>query len=312
MTENGSGPAEDLERELEELRGPRTLTIAGREVTIEPPSARKATRAFAILRGVSKELPDLIKAWGRFETEYEREHVTEIPRAEAMLRYGGPQPLHRDGEPVYNDAGELVTIPSGLDGMSDEAWEAVGNVLRRPRSPDTWQTATAVLADASEDVERNVYRLLALFTIPNDEVKRRRKDGSLPERIDEVVDELLDDAGADEVLELAAAAGEVVDGTFRAKAREIGATRLGKALRLLGVDPAATTPQTPQEPTQTPDSTHGQEPAAESTESASSSRPTSSSDSPADSPDGDPTPSSTPTTTSSEPSATGSSSRPPG
>lgn len=303
---NGAGKLDDLEP------GPRTLTLAGRQITVEPPSGRKAAQAFAILRGVSKELPGLVKAWGEFETSYEREHYAEVPRAEAMLRYGGPQPLHRDGEPVYNDAGELVTIPSGLDQMSDEAWESVDNMLRRPRSPDTWMTATAVLAEASEEVEENVYRLLALFTISNADVKHHRRAGTLKDHIADVVDDLLDDAGADELLELASVAGDVVDSAFRAKAREIGASRLGKALRLLGVDAEELKPQTPPEPTQTgQEETSGKAEEEDSTPTPSSSRPTSFSDSPEPSPDGPPTPSSTPISSSSEPSAIGSTSRPP-
>lgn len=290
--------------------GPRTLTIAGRELTIEPPSGRKAAQAFALLRAVSRDLPELIRKWGEFEQQYEASHVVEFDRAEAMRRFGGPQPLLSEGEVLRNEVtGEALTVPSALDEMSDEAWEAIGNVYRTRRSPDWWMTAAAVFSDASEAVEENVYRLLALFTIPNADVKELRKNGRLKDRLDELVDELLDDAGADELMELAVVAGEVVDGTFTAKARSLGeGGRLGNALRLVGLSP--TNRQTPSEPTQTDRSSGTEEPSTPSTDTPSSSRPTSPTDS--GEPSGGPlTPSSTSDTSSSELSATGSSSRPP-
>lgn len=290
---------------------PRTVTIGDREVTIERPSARKTSRAFAILRAVSKETGELVKRWGQIEEELADANVVTFDRVEAIANFGGPQPVTRrleDGsqELVYDSDGKVATIPSALEMMSEEDWNAAGNVLRRRKSPDTWQVAAAVLAEASPEFEQNIYRLLALFTIPNDVVRTRRKDGTLPEYIDTVADELIDEAGADELMALAAIAGDVVDDAFRSKAREIGSSTLGKAFRLAGLDPERMKPQTPPDPTQT--TIPGEEATPESRETPSSSRPTTSGDSPEPSPDGPSTTSSTPPPTSSELSAIGSSS----
>lgn len=289
--------------------GPRTLTLAGREVTIEPPSARKASRAFALLRAVSKELPGLIRKWGEFEADYEKSHIVEMDRTEAMRRYGGPQPLIKEGEVLLNEkTGEPLTVASALDSMSDEAWESIGNVYRTRESPDWWMTASAVFSEASETAETNVYRLAALFLIPNEEIKRRRRDGSLDDHLAELADDLLDDAGLDELLELAVVCGEVVDGTFMAKARSLGG-RLGNALRLVGLDPTSLSRQTAPETPQT-SSSGSEETSTPSSDTPSSSKPISATDSDEPS-DGTPTPSSTSPTSSSPPSGIASSSRQP-
>lgn len=319
-TETGPGPADSV-----------TLEVGGREVVVERVSARKASVAFAIIRGVGKKLDPVIHAWGKFQAEYESSHTIEVDRPTALLRYG-PRPiidelgrplLYPDtitiestveGEPnrveVHPRAGEVVMAPSPLESMDDDAWAAQGNVMKRPRSPSWGESATAVLPDVIEDIEDHVYKLLALFTMPNAEVKAKRKDGTIHEELDRLANDLMDDAYLDEVLELAVACGDVVDGAFRAKVEKIGGSRVGKALRLLGVDPTALQPKA-QEPAQTspeaPQTSHSeesQEPSSQGNGRATppSSTPTSSGDTDDSDSDGRPTTSSTPHGTSSRPS----------
>lgn len=296
MTENGTDPT---------ASGPRTLTIAGREVTVERVSARKASRAFAILRGVSDKLPAIVGRLGEASAEYERTHYIELDRAQAWRRYGAPTPLVEDGEFVRDGAGEIVTVPSGIASMSEDDWQAAGNKLRVPQeAPDEYKWA-AVFDRALELAEDHVYRLLALLTMSNDDVKRAWRAGTLKDDVDDLVEDLIDDAYADELLELAVVCGEVVDEQFTSKVRSLGTSRLGNALRLLGIDPTTMGSQTPQGPTQTPESTTSPTPTT-STAPPSSSTPASPGDT-AESSDGQSTTPSTPPSTSSELSAAGSS-----
>lgn len=310
MTENTAGATAPVET--------RHLEIGDTLVALERVSARKASAAFAILRSIGADAPELITAWGEFQADYEASHVVELDRSQAFLRYG-PRPLLDAGEPVrYPDtievngqaeahprAGELVLAPSPLDAMSEEDWRASDNKLRLPRSPSWGETAAAVFPQALDVAEEHVYRLLALFVTPNDEVKRaRRNEGGLKTLLDERVETLLDDAYGDELLELAVTCGELVDAQFMGKARQLG-DRLGNALRLLGLDPdllkaqqAPQEPQTPPSGEETPTASTSPE---TSSETPSSSRPTSASDTDAPSADGIPTPSSAPTGPSSEP-----------
>lgn len=291
MTSNGNGNG---------AGAPRTLELGPRTVTIEPPSGRKASRAFGLLRAINDQAPELVEAWGQFEAAYSASHYIELDRANAELRYG-PEPYVREGELVtfpdgHPKAGEPVMLPGALESMTDEAWQSVDNKLRLPKAPGLeLKLANIIGHPALEAAEENVYRLLALFAMSNADVKTYRRDGSLPQELSDLADELLDDAGADELLELAVVVGEVIDEQFRSKVEKIGAGRLGNALRALGVEPRALAPQTAPQPPQTApeSSTPTTDGTATSTDTPTSSSSTSSTDGPTDS-DGTPTPSSTP------------------
>lgn len=296
-----------------------TVRLGDREVVIERPSGRKASAAFKRLRRISNVVKDVTKALGEFEREYAKEHVLELDRVQARMRYPA-QPLVKDGELVREPtlipsgrelddgepelvpnprAGEVVYAPSPIDAMTADDWQQAGHVLRRPEYPSQAERVAAVFDLALEHGEEELYRLLALFTLSNQRVTELRKAGgtALEEELERVADEFLDEAGLDELLELAVVCGEVVDEQFRRKAAELGAGRMGKALRLLGITLPQEAPQTPQEAPQT--TTSGPE---EEATPSSSSTPTSSTDSAA-STDGGPTSSSTPPTTSSSPLA---------
>lgn len=298
MTENGKPPTG------------RTVQIGGQPVTIERVGARKASRAFAILRGVSDKLPAIVGRLGEAAADYERTHYIELDRAQAWRRYGAAAPLVEDGELVRDKDGNAVTIPSGLASMTEEDWQAAGHKLRVPQeAPDEYKWA-AVFDRALELAEDHVYALLALLTMSNDDVKAAWRGEGLEQAVADRVDELLDDAYADELLELAVVCGEVVDDQFRAKVRSLGASRLGNALRLLGIDPTKMGRQTPQEPTQTTDMEPSSTPPT-STETPSTTTPGSPGGSGASS-DGPPTTPSTPPSSSSPPSEPASTTSGPG
>lgn len=282
-----------------------TVRVGRTDYVVERPSARKASTALRLIRRVSGTVKTVTRELGHFEREYAQDHAIDLDRVQARMRYPARVVYDADGELVRDTAGEVV-MRSPLDAMSDDDWARAGEVLRLPMAPNLAEKVGAVLDLALEDAEDEVYRLLALFTLANDDVARAKREQRLDEVLEERADLLLDEGALDEVLELAVVISETIDAQFTRKASELG-DRLGNVRRLLGLAPApeaptpptaATTPQTTGQDAQTDD---------EQETSTSSSRPTSSSAS--DSPsDGPPTPSSTPTTPSSSPSGNGSTS----
>lgn len=265
------------------------VRVGDRDVRVERITGLKLSRSLAIIRAIGRAVPDLVTKWGKFRQEYEQTHSVELDRATALMRFG-PQPLANElGELERDEAGNVRMMPGRLEHLTEEDWNARGNVLRIPASPSTGESIAAILPDALDVAEEHVYRLVALLTLPNQELARVWRTGALNERLDELVDELLAEAYADELLELAVVCGEVLDDQFRRKTSELSG-RLGNALRLFGLDPTRLAPATPQSPTTSEDT---------STTSPSSSKPSSSSDSPS-STDGPPTPPSAPLPTSSK------------
>jgi len=276
-----------------------TIELGGHEYRIERVSARKASTALALLRALSRSMPELQRDLATFRRDYEANNVIELDRVQAKLRYP-PRPLTElteDGveRAVLEADGTPRLLPSPVDRLTEADWERSGQTFKVPASPSTPEVITALFDKALDVAEEHVYRLLALFTLSNDDVARYRKDGSLKDQLADRSDSLLDDAFADEVLELAVVAGEVVDEQFRRKTDELG-DRLGNALSLVGLRPPTRTTPTP-----------APSPPAPSKDGPSSLTPSSSTDSPAPTPDGPPTPSSTSPSTSSSSSAPSSS-----
>jgi hypothetical protein len=286
---------------------PTSVEVGGKLVTIERVSARKASRALALMRALSKEMPDLQSDLAKFRRQYEADNVLALDRVQARLRNPARPMTDERGEliltpPVYSDDGDLVDpggqpvmLPSPVDRLTEADWEQTGHKYLVPSSPSNAEVVTAIFDKAVEVAEDHVYQLLALFTMSNEDVVRYRKNGELPQRLAELADELLDSADdAGDLLELAVVIGETVDDQFRSKSAELGG-RMGKALRALGID-------------WSPKPTPAPEP---STDGPSSSSAISSTDSPASTPDGPPTSSSAPASTSSSSSATSPSSTEP-
>jgi hypothetical protein len=310
----------------------RTVTLGERTVVIERPSGRKVSRALALLKALSREVKGLTAAWQEAELAYEREHVDELDRAQARMEFPPRVMLDADGAPIREPdtlegpdgpdgeripnprAGEFVLAPSPVDRITEAEWEASGHKLRLPRRAKARDLVPVILEQAIDQAEDHVVALLALFTMPNEQVAGVWRQGGdkFSEVLREEADRLLDTAFGDELLELAVVCGELVDDTFVRKAQDLG-DRLGKAGRLLGLGKAQKAPSTPtseeatqteQEEEQTPPQTPTSTPPPEDSTSSSSSE----SEGPSD---GSSTPPSTPPMTSSSSSAPSSEQRTP-
>lgn len=307
-------------------RRPNTLRLrCGRELVVERVNGRKASQALKLLRRVNSTVKAVTTALGEFERDYARSHSVELDRVQARMRYPRRPLLDADtGDPVREPdalengepnprAGDLILVDSPLDHLTPEDWERAGHVVRLPLSPSTPERIGAVFDVAVDGAEDEVWKLLALLTMSNEDLRaqRRRHDGpGIDAVLAELAEDLLDDAELDELLELAVIAGETIDDQFRRKLAELE-DRAGNALRLLGLAPAQEEEQ-PQTAREEPRTTVTFEPHEEPREDAattpSNGRPTSSTDSPEASPDGTPTPSLSSHMTSSSPSANASTS----
>lgn len=259
----------------------KTITIGGQERRIEPFSGRKVNRALRLLKAIAKAVPELLDIRAEFIRRYEAANYVELDRAQALLRYGAPVAVTTpEGELARDAEGRLETVPSPLLAMSEDAWAQTDHKLRLPRSPSTEEQLWAIFPEAFDKAEDLIVRLLALALMPNHDIKEHARKGDLDEHLGAAGEDLLDDALGDELLELAVAAGEVVDDQILAKARRLRADdRLGNALRLLGLSPESLTPsKSPDDTTPAPtpsSSTDSPEP-SDGAPSASSSSTTSS------------------------------------
>jgi hypothetical protein len=268
---------DEMKRELArrelESRAPLADTAdeGEREVVLQPFSLRKGLRVLHTLRWISQSVPQILKAWADFTREYEAANVTEIDRAFARVEYA-PRPL-MDEEPLLGDDGRAITdqlgqalvrrTPRLVDGvpvmgpdplahLTEEDWQASGNRLRIPRSPSVEERVAAIFPMALEVAEEQTLALLALLSMTNEEYDAAAKGKGAKDAqaaIDARKDELLS-APMYDMLELAIAAGEMVEQEFVGRAKRELADRLPNALRLFGMSPSSrsetpTTSQTP-------------------------------------------------------------------
>lgn len=210
-----------------------SVKVGGRDVHLERFTVAKAMRVMTLLSVIQKQVPSLNKELAAFRSEYRKANSIELDRVQAKMRYG-PQPvLDDEGEPIMQD-GEIVTIASPIDRMTEQDWERAGQVLRLPQSPTPTETLVAMFPTVYEAAEQPVQRLLAIVAMPNDDVTRHVRNGTIWDEVDRFADEVIAPAYLDEIMELAVAAGEVIDDQVMSKAKGLG-ERAGNLLRLAGI-----------------------------------------------------------------------------
>jgi hypothetical protein len=229
------------------------VEINGRQVTVERFTVSKGMRVMTLLGLIQKEVPEISRSWADFRRQYAEDYPTRVPRLTAIGRFG------------------LTEIP-------DEEWERAGQVFLLPGQPNSYETFFHLAPLIYEQAEELLLRLIGLIAMPNDTVKLYVKDGSIWERVDELVQDLVVDAPIEDVMELLVATAEVIDGSILQKARQLS-ERAGNVARLLGWKTTSTDPETSSEsPVQPNTVSAGSSPTdMDGTQSESSSSPTTSS-----------------------------------
>jgi hypothetical protein len=196
------------------------VTINGRKVTIEKFRLSKATRVITLLRILRQQVPEISRELNEFQREYAAEYATKLPRLDAIARFG-------------------------LGHVSEEEWERAGHEFTVPGKPAPWELFFHMGPLVYERAEEVTLRLLGLVAMDNETVARYVKDDDIWTRVDEFVDEVIRDAPLDDIMDLVAAAAEVIDGQVLQKAKTLR-DQAGNLAGLLGWKTTTTSPVSPE------------------------------------------------------------------
>lgn len=224
-----------------------TVKFGDRDVVIERFTVAKGMRVITLLGLIQKSVPEINKAMAEFKRQYAEDNVVELDRVEAKFKYGPRPVIGEDGEPMFHD-GKLVTMPSPIDRMTEQDWERAGQTLKERQEPSPVEMIMAVFPIAYEQAEQPVQRLLGLVVMPNDDVARYAASGEIWDRVDEVVAKTIAPAYLEEIMELAVAVAETIEGQVMVKAKSLGG-RLGKLRGLFGMEKTTATSQPEISPT---------------------------------------------------------------
>lgn len=189
------------------------IQIGGEPRQLGDFSAFKAVHAMEVVGQIEETVRELVHEGGDFRREYERRHFVEMTRAEARRQYR-PQPLYVQEEidegrvravPVMR--GDVAVLgPDPLGHLTDADWEASGNVLRIPETPDENAVIAALVPKAFASARVHVMRLLALVVTPNSDLEKWDGASDIDAELDTVARELMHRADAEELIRLAVAA----------------------------------------------------------------------------------------------------------
>lgn len=230
-----------------------TVQIHNRQVEIQRFTLRKAMRVITLLGIIEKQIPEFTRLAAEYRREYRAANVLEMDRAQARLEYGERPVVDENGNVVFREDGSVATLPSLLDSMSEQDWERSGQKLRFHQSPSGNEVLLAVFPQMYEQAEQPILRLLALVAMSNDDVTKYVADGTIWDEVDRFAEEVIAPALLEEVMELAVAAAEEVEGQVMQKAQKLEG-RLGKLLAAFGrgtpdATPTAEEPSPPISPT---------------------------------------------------------------
>jgi hypothetical protein len=103
-----------------------TITLGTRTFVIERPTGLKASRALALMRALSRAMPDLQRDLADFRRTYEASNVLELDRVQAKLRYPPRPILDDEGAVRLDEHGEPLLLPSPVDRLTEADCEASG------------------------------------------------------------------------------------------------------------------------------------------------------------------------------------------
>lgn len=208
----------------------KQITIGDQPLVLQEFSGYKAFAAMECLKAIFRAGPEIDKRVSSYRREYEADNYVTLDRVTALHRFGQAELGH----------------------LTDADWQANGNQLRLPTSPTGAEIAVAAFPIALEIAKAESIRLLGLLALSNRDLEEADVAGGeaqVNSDIDARAKRLLHEARADQLLELAVASVELLEGQFDETVRGLG-DRLGNALRLLGL---GKNPAEPEQPTTEPE-----------------------------------------------------------
>lgn len=212
------------------------VQVNGQTITIEKFRLSKATRVITLLRKLRQQVPEISRELNEFRRDYASEYAQEIPRLDAVARFG-------------------------LTHISEEEWERAGHKFTVPGQPASWELFFHMGPLVYERAEEVTLRLLGLVAMDNDTVAQYVKNDDIWARVDAFVDDVIRDAPLDDIMELVAAAAEVIDGQVLQKAKVLR-DQAGNLAGLLGWKTTTTS-------TRSPESSEQPEPSSSTTSTGS-------------------------------------------
>lgn len=195
-----------------------TVTVSGREITIERFTLAKASRVITLLQLLQKQVPEVSKAWAEYRKAYAKDYEVELSRMQAMAQFG-----------------------PALEHITEADWEREGQLFRVPGRPSPQEVFFELAPLVYERGEKVALRLLGIIAIDNATVQRYVETGDIWARVDEFVADVIQAAALDELIELVVTAAEVVDTTIIAKVKSLG-NRAGNVARLFGMTTSSEDP----------------------------------------------------------------------
>lgn len=194
------------------------VKIGDAPATISKLNGFKAAEALGIISDITEAAPNLLHELADFTRTYELEHAQRMPRAAAEAKF-----------------------PQQARNVSEEAWKASGNELVVPEPPGVEEQIAFALPKVYKVARESLIDLLALLITPNSELESidaeggdlYGKDGALAEQRRK----LLHDASLEQLVDVAATAGEVL----REQLKSIDGGQLGKLLEVFGLKTGAKT-----------------------------------------------------------------------
>lgn len=223
----------------------KQVTIGDQPLNLQEFSGFKAFAAMECLKAIFEAGPAIDKRVASYRRDYEADNYVELDRVTALHRFG------------HDELGHLT----------DADWSASGNKLRLPTSPSPAEIAIAAFPTALTIAKEESIRLLGLLALTNRELEDADVgggQGQVDQAIDAKAKRLLHEAQADQLLELAVASVELLEGQFDSTVKGLG-DRLGNSLRLLGL---GSNPAEPKQPTQGGDTPAESEPQPSSSTSS--------------------------------------------
>lgn len=179
-----------------------TVTIDGKEYTIQRFRALRAVLVLASVTRITKDVPDLIanasKAYAERNTIAITESMSRLPRWDGFTTTDFDIAEQKTGK-------RIIEVPNQANG-TEALLEALPELLQ----------STA---------RREVVRLFAILLISNDDLRKADKADRVNEALDEYEDLILFDAELDELADIAAAAQEAI--------KDLDARRNGKVGKML-------------------------------------------------------------------------------
>jgi hypothetical protein len=247
----------------------REVRIGDRTVRLESLSSFKVVRGGKALSRITRQVSGLDKQIQEFVASFRAANEEKVTRAVFEYRQGLEEAAriaaHREQVAAEHPEWDAREVEADLEAfkaalalgrleISAEAWEKSGNEVTLSRDPSPMQIGAFLLPQILDSAEEEVTKLLALIASPDNELRQAKSESRYEEYLDERAETLLFDAEIEQLLELAAVAGEVLTEKLQGKAQRLR-TAWGRLTGAKPQTPATETDETSGEPSSSTSST---------------------------------------------------------